>query len=248
MGFLLARAMTRMYAEFYQFPTFGVNFPLRVVTGAVGISLLAALLGVFNAIRRAIQLPPAQAMRPEPPANYRPTLVERLGLGRLLPQAARMILRQVERRPLKSFTTIIGIGMSVAILMLGSFSLDAIRYIMNFQFRIAQRQQLSIGLIEPTTAAVEYDIAKLRGVHRVESFRSVAAKVGKSHRWRRVAILGLDPGNQLFRLLDVNERNVELPASGIILNDKLADILQAQVGDRVNVSVLEGAALKLTCR
>jgi putative ABC transport system permease protein len=240
MGFFMARMMTRMYAEFYEFPSFGVTMPGGVVVGAVSLSLLASILGVFNSIRRAIRLPPAQAMRPEPPANYRATLVERLGIGRFLPQAARMILRQIERRPMKSLTTIIGIGMSVSILMLGTFSLDAIRYIMNFQFRIAQRQQLSISLIEPTTDPVVHEIGRLNGVNRIESFRSVSAKLGNGHRWKRVGILGLDHGNELFRLLDVHERPVELPDSGIILNDKLAELLHVEIGDTVCVSVLEG--------
>lgn len=250
MGFFMARMMTRMYAEFYEFPSFNVTMPGGVVVGAVSLSLIASVLGVFNSIRRAIHLPPAQAMRPEPPANYRATLVERLGITGWLPQAARMILRQVERRPMKSLTTIIGISMSVSILMLGTFSLDAIRYIMNFQFRIAQRQQLSVALIEPTASTVIHEIERLQGVNRVESFRSVSAKLGNGHRWKRAGILGLDPGNELFRLLDTHERPVELPDSGIVLNDKLAELLHVKVGDSVFVSVLEGnrpkAALLVT--
>jgi putative ABC transport system permease protein len=240
LGFVLARGMTRMYAEFYQFPVFGATLPLMLVLGAILISFGAAILGVLNSIRRAIGLPPAEAMRPEPPANYRPTLVERLGLGRALPQAARMILRHVERRPMKSATTILGIGMSVAILMLGSFSLDAVKYLMHFQFRIAQRHQVSISMVEPTSRPVIHEIGRLPGVSRVEAFRGVSAKIWHGHRWRRVGILGLDPDNKLFRLLDTNERQVELPESGIILNDKLAELLQVGLGGVVSVHVLEG--------
>jgi DNA-binding MarR family transcriptional regulator len=44
-------------------------------------------------VRKAARLPPAEAMRPEPPASYKPTLLERIGLGVLVPNVARMILR-----------------------------------------------------------------------------------------------------------------------------------------------------------
>lgn len=239
-GYLLCRNLTRMYAEFYEFPRFDVGVRPRVVAAAVAISFASAAFGALNAVRRAVALPPAEAMRAEPPQKFRPTLVERLGIGHLLTQVARMVLRQIERKPIKSGTAILGIGMSVAILMLGSFSLDAIRYIMHFQFRIAQRQQLSVTLQEPTSPRVVHELGQLPGVTRVETFRGVPTKLRHGHRWRRVAVLGLDPGNELFRLLNVREQPVVLPPEGLVLSDKLAEILAVEAGDMVSMSVLEG--------
>ena len=45
-------------------------------------ALRRAALGAFSAVRRAVRVPPAEAMRPEPPARYRPSFAERLPLGR----------------------------------------------------------------------------------------------------------------------------------------------------------------------
>jgi putative ABC transport system permease protein len=239
-GYVLARMLTAMYSELYQFPTFGVELRPGIVLGSIAISFVASALGALNAVRRAVSLPPAQAMRPEPPPQYRPTLVERFGLGKFIPQVSRMILRQIERKPVKSGTAILGIGMSVAILMLGSFSLDAIRYIMNFQFRVAQRQQMAVGLIEPSSPQVVYDMRHLPGVSRVQAFRAAATKIRNGHHWRRASILGLDQGGTMFRLLDVNEQPITLPEQGLVLNDKLAKILHVNEGDYVSVSVLEG--------
>ncbi len=239
-GYMLARMLTGMYSELYQFPTFGVELRPGIILGAITISFVASALGALNAVRRAVSLPPAQAMRPEPPQQYRPTFVERFGLGRFIPQISRMILRQIERKPVKSGTAILGIGMSVAILMLGSFSLDAIQYIMNFQFRVAQRQQMSVGLLEPSSPQAVYDMRNLPGVSQVQPFRAVATKIRNGHFWRRVAVLGLDPGGTMFRLLDVNEQPISLPEQGLVLNDKLAKILHVETGEYVSVSVLEG--------
>ncbi|MFN9539443.1 MAG: ABC transporter permease [Planctomycetota bacterium] len=239
-GYLLSRTLTQMYAKFYEFPSFSVGLQPRIVAGAVAISFAAAAFGALNAVRRAVALPPAQAMRAEPPLKYRPTLVERLGVGRLLTQVTRMILRQIERKPVKSGTAILGIGMAVAILMLGSFSLDAIRYIMHFQFRIAQRQQLSVALLEKTSPHVVHALTQLPGGIRVETFRSLATKLRNGHRWRRVSVLGLDSGAELFRLLNVRERPVELPPEGLVLSDKLAELLAVKKGDVISMAVLEG--------
>jgi putative ABC transport system permease protein len=40
-----------------------------------------AALGAQSAVRRAVRIPPAEAMRPEPPAAYRRSLFERRGGG-----------------------------------------------------------------------------------------------------------------------------------------------------------------------
>jgi putative ABC transport system permease protein len=65
---------------------------------------------------------------------------------------------------------------------------------------------------------------------------------------RRVAILGIDPEHDMFRLLDVNERPVVLAREGLVVSDKLADLLHAQLGDVVNVQVLEGKRPELQLR
>ena len=103
---------------------------------ALLVSSLAALVGTLAAVRRAVSLAPAEAMRPEPPPNYRPTVIERTGIGHVLPQSARMILRNLERRPVKALLSVLGIAMAVAVLIVGSFGLDAINYIMDVQFRL----------------------------------------------------------------------------------------------------------------
>ena len=46
----------------------------------MNMPVTSAVLGTLAAVSRAVALPPAEAMRPEPPAAYRPTVVERLGI------------------------------------------------------------------------------------------------------------------------------------------------------------------------
>lgn len=247
-GSWLERGLALNYAQFYRFPDFQIRLEPRAILGAVAISVLASTAGALYAVRRAIKLPPAEAMRPEPPANYGPTLIERIGLGRYIPQIFRMILRQLERRPAKAITAIIGIAMSVAILMMGSFGLDAINYIMNFQFRLAQRQQLSVVLAEPSSPRTVHHLANLPGVRNVQPFRAVSTKITLDHHLRRVAILGIDSNTDMFRLLDVAERQFKLPDEGLVVSDKLAKLLHAKLGDLVSIQVLEGKRPTLEVR
>ncbi|MEZ6095964.1 MAG: FtsX-like permease family protein [Pirellulaceae bacterium] len=239
-GYLLGINLTRMYAEMYQFPYFRVRLSPLVVVSSIFISLAASAFGAVNSVLKAVQLPPAEAMRPEPPAKFRPSFVERAGIGRILPQMVRMLIRQLERKPIKAITAIIGIGMAVAILMLGSFSLDAIRFIMNVQFRVAQRQQVMVALIEASEPQVVHAFRHQPGVTAVQPFRAVATRIEHGHRSRRIGVMGLAPQPDLFRLLDTHQQQINLPSHGLVINDKLADLLELKKGDTATVHVLEG--------
>ncbi len=239
-GSMLGRSLTEMYTTLYRFPVFGFEWNASVVLGALLISSAAAVAGTLFAVRRAVALPPAEAMRPEPPAVYRPTLLDRSGLGEFLPQAARMIFRELERKPIKAAMSCLGISMAVAILVLGAFTMDSINYIMNFQFALSQRQDLLVTFTEPTTAGALYELQHLPGVVRCEPIRSTATRFHFRHRTRRVGIIGLNPGGRLYRLLDEQERLVSVPRDGLLLSTKLAELLDVRLGDRVLVEVLEG--------
>ena len=206
---------------------------------AVAVASAAAIAGTMAAVRRAVNLAPAEAMRPEPPANYRPTLIERTGLGVFLPQALRMILRNLERRPIKAILSILGISLAVAVLILGGFMLDALNYMMDFQFRLSQRQDVSVTLVEPSSHRAIHEIEHLPGILQCQPFRYVPVRLRFGHRHERTTIQGL-LDNQLFRLIDRQEREVTLPDRGLVLSEMLAQQLDARPGDLVTVELLEG--------
>lgn len=238
-GAYLGDGMARMYARFYRFPVFSFELDPRIVLLALVVSSVAAVAGTLAAVRRAVNLAPAEAMRPEPPADFRPTLVERLGLGVLFPHALRMILRNLERRPIKALLSVLGIALAVAVLILGGFMLDALRYIMDFQFRLAQRQDLTVTLVEPDAHRAIHELTNLPGVIQCQPFRAVPVRLRFGHRHERTSIQGL-ADNRLYRLLDDNERIVALPDRGLVLSQMLAQQLGARPGDAVTVEILEG--------
>ena len=59
-----------------------------------------------------------------------------------------MILRQIRRRPLKTAFSVFGIAMAAGVVVLGNYATDALDFIVDFQFRQAQRQDLWVNLVE----------------------------------------------------------------------------------------------------
>ena len=148
-GGWLGSGMTSMYNAFFRFPTLSYRLPPGVVAAGVMVSFAAAALGALNAVRRVAALPPAEAMRPEPPARYKRSLLERAGLEQFLSAPVRMILRNVGRHPVRAATSVLGIAAAVAMLVLGTFFLDSIDVLMDLQFNVLQRQDATVTFVEP---------------------------------------------------------------------------------------------------
>jgi putative ABC transport system permease protein len=179
-------------------------------------------------------------MRPEAPPIFKPTVIERLGLQRLLTQTPRMVMRQLERRPWKTAMSVLGIALATSVLVLGNFSVDAIDFLIEFQFYRSQRQDMTIAFVEPREPRVLHEVGQMSGVMSVESFRSVPVRMRHGHRSRRVGIVGLQRDSQLMRVLDRDGRAVTMPPDGLVLSQKLAEVLRLGVGDDVVVEVQEG--------
>ncbi|HBH60331.1 MAG TPA: ABC transporter permease, partial [Nitrospiraceae bacterium] len=137
-GFWFGRWMSTIYMEFYRFPFLKYQLQPQVVVIATLVTATAAIIGTLHSVRKAALLPPAQAMRPESPPAFRVSLPERLGLKHLLSQPTRMIIRNIERKPVKSLLSITGIAFACAIMMVGSFQKDAVDYIVDVQFGLSQ--------------------------------------------------------------------------------------------------------------
>jgi len=240
-GLWLASGLMTTYARYFHFPSLQLQIDARLIIIAVGIAAGSACLGAISGVRRAVALAPAEAMRPEPPATFRPGILERIGLRTLLSPVARMIVRNLDRRRWRASFSILAVALSIAILASGRYSIDAINRLVSVQFYAIQREDVMVVFQETRPAHARYELERLNGVMRVEPFREVPARLRLENRSRRIAILGLDPNSNLRRPVDQQLHAVELPADGLVLTAKLAEILGARAGDILTVEVLEGA-------
>lgn len=239
-GVWLGKGMTEMYSKFYKFPVFLYVFDVSIVSLALTIAALAAVFGTLGAVRKAVKLPPAEAMRAEPPASYKPTILERLGLQKLLSQPSRMILRNLERKPFQALLSIAGISMATSVLVLGAFTEDSLGYLVDFQFKMNQKQDVTVTFVEPTSTRCVHELKVLPGVSYVEPFRSTAVRLRHGPRDKRLGIMGLPRERRLNLVLDGDEKQMPLPARGLVLSRELAKMLGVNTGETVTVEVLEG--------
>jgi putative ABC transport system permease protein len=240
-GAWLGKVLGDIYMDVYRFPYLIYKLTPGTIGAAVLISVASALAGTMISLRNAAKQPPAEAMRPEPPAEYRVTLIEKTGIGRLLSQPSRIIARNVERKPVRTILSIIGIAVACATMITSGFFKDSVDYMVDVQFLRSQKEDMTVAFVEPTSHKAVYELKGLQGVHHAESFRVVPVKFRFGHRTYRTIIEGMETDSRLHLLLDAKLKPVTLPPSGIVLSDYLGKMLDIKPGDILTVEILEGS-------
>jgi putative ABC transport system permease protein len=235
LGAWLGGGLTQMYTDFFFFPDLAFELDPSVVLIAVGVSLVAAFVGALGSVRSVVRLPPAEAMQPPKPPAYRRTLVDRLVPTGLIGAAGRMVLRDLQRHPLRLGLAVLGIAMAVAILVVGRFFHDAMNHLMDVHFTEAMREDLNVGFIDPVSSRGVRELEHLSGVWQAEGIRALPVRFHAGPRRRDAVVMGYMDGAQLRTLVDERAQPIPLPADGIVLTRKLGEILGVSLGGTVTI-------------
>ena len=239
-GTWLGVFVTRFFGDYFHFPflVFAKSPDLYVI--ATALSILAALLGAFHALRDVVRLAPAVAMQPPAPPRFHAVLPDRLRLERFLSQPLVMTLRTITHHPARALFTTLGMGAATAILIVSMFVYGTMEHLIDVTYFMADRQDATISLIEKRPREVTLQMARLPGVLNAEPLREVAARIRQGQIERRIIITGRTRGADLSRIIDINLHPVVLPESGLAISSTLAQILNIRVGENVEIDLLEG--------
>lgn len=245
-GAWLGHWNTELYTQFYRFP-FLLYRPGPagfVIAGA--ISLVAALAGSLAAVRRAVRLPPAEAMLPPSPPIYRRSWASRTALAGALDEPSRMILRRIIRWPVRAFLASLGLAMSIAVLIMALQWVDAIDSLAETTFERGQHQDATVAFGDLQPIDTIGDFENLPGVLAAEPYRHVPARISHGHLVERQGIIGVPGGAILSPIFDVERGRIEVPSGGLMMSRKLAELLDVKTGETVAVEFLEGRQPRLS--
>lgn len=239
-GTAIAYWLATYYTVFFQFPylIYIINPDIYAISAMAGIA--AAIIGAARSVFKTTQLSPAVAMAPPAPTRFKRNIFDKLGHWMGARQPVMMIIRSITRWPMRASLTTLGIALSVATMISTLFMFDSMDIMMDSAFFQANRQQVTLSLAQPQSRAVLADVENLPGVLRAEGMQSVAVRLTKGHLSKLIVVEGRDPGMDLSRVLDASSSAVIFPEQGIVLSDRLANHLNAQIGDALDMEVLQG--------
>lgn len=239
-GAALGHGFMGLYAEVFRFPVLHYRLRLDLVLAALCLTCLAAASATWYAIQSTVRLTPAEAMQPPAPGTFSPFFLETWGLRSWFSPGARIVLRQMQRRPLRTVLTVMGIAVSMAVVVTGTFWRDTVDLLLNTRFHQIMRGDVSVSLLEIRPASVQYALGRLPHVNAVETSRSVSVRlVHGVHVWRGV-LQGRAAQPALQRILDTDKRSWMPPQEGVLLTDRLAERLHIQPGQMLRIEVQDG--------
>ena len=260
LGTWLGDLLTRLYGGFFHFPFLVFQRSIDIYVISAAIALASAGAGAARSVWSAMKLPPAVAMQPPAPTVYRRLWAGGAFLLSHVSQLTIMVFRHLVRWPWRAATTTIGIALSVAVLITSLFAVGSVNFMLDFTFFQTDRQDASITFANETPSRVVQDVAQLPGVMVVEPFRSVSTKLRWEHNERRVSIIGRPAGadisslsnvpvpterrrggTDLSQIMNANMEPVTLPETGLVVTEKLAELLGVRRGDLVEVEFLESS-------
>lgn len=207
--------------------------------------MAAAVAGALFAVRGAVALPPAVAMSPPAPADYRARMG---GLSRLfaMRQTGVMVTRHLFRWPLRTTSGTFGVAMAVAILVASLWFFGSINHMIDITFTRAERHDALVAFAAPEPTRALFAARQMPGVLVAELFRAVTARISHRALSRKLSIMGKPETPMLSRVLAPDLRPMAMPEAGLILSEALAEALAVRSGDRVTVEFLEGARRTVT--
>jgi putative ABC transport system permease protein len=247
-GQKLGAAMTGLYARVFGIPRHTHHVDASILAAAVAAGVLPAVVGALGTVLRIVRLPPAQAMQPPVPANYRRSRFERTPLARRLSSTHRMILRELARRPGRALLSTLGLALATGIVVTGRFFVDVVHEITRTQFGAATHEELSVLFDGPRPWRSVRSLAALPGVEDVDAVRSVPVRFRGGNRTRRGVLMGHPDEARLRWPVDTQAHRTRLDADGVVLGKMLARRLGVSAGDTVLVEVLEGERRVVTFR
>ncbi|MBE2285149.1 MAG: ABC transporter permease [Prosthecobacter sp.] len=236
----LGGAMLGVYTTLFHFPSLTFQVDQAALVGGLLTSTLAAMLGVAGAVWMAARLSPAEAMRPEPPTDFKPSWLERLGVTKGSGLVFRMALRNIERRPAQASFAVVGLALATGLLVLPGGLADSVDYLLTYQWNDHYRQHVMLFTRDSATNRARYDLRHLPGALDVEPFRGFMARVRHGHHMRITYVMSFDENCGLIQPRDLAGRPMEMPPEGLIMSQKLGEVLGVKVGDKIQMQALEG--------
>jgi putative ABC transport system permease protein len=151
-----------------------------------------------------------------------------------------MIVRNISRNRFRAGLSVFGVAVSAGIIVMGFFSLDALNYMLRFQFGDFQREDVKVSFPLERGKAAYLEASRFPHVRDAEPLLQYPFEISSEWRSKDTIVVGIEPGATMMNLIDSNHRSVDVGDSGLVLSDRLARDLQVKPGDTVRLKPLQG--------
>lgn len=239
--YLLPSIVWSLYSSIYTIPNFQVNYQLGI--GLAGTFIAFACIGGATMLVAHSELKetPASLMRPKAPKNGKKIFLERFTfVWKKLNFSKKVTLRNIFRYKKRAIMTIVGIAGCTGLMLTGFGIRDSIIDIPNSQYKGIFTYDSSATLLD--TENINSIETYLNENEKIESYSEICANTGKiksnSKKYDITIFVpdSIEEFEKVCHLRDYKtEEKIELDNSGIIITDKVAEFIDAKIGDNITI-------------
>lgn len=246
---LIPRVIWMMYSMMYTIPEFVVGFNSEYSSSGLALIYLCIVGATIYASARDLKEKPANLLRPKAPKIGKRVLLERVKfIWKRLNFSQKVTIRNIFRYKKRFLMTIIGIFGCTSLILTGFGIKDSISTILPnqyekvflYDFQVSMKSSLN----DEERQSVITELQNMDSIDNVAKTYMVADTASHNDNSEDIQIVVPQSAEELEKVITLNDINnkkepVKLALDGVILTDKLAQLLDVKEGDTIT---LEGTS------
>ncbi|WP_426347955.1 FtsX-like permease family protein [Alloiococcus sp. CFN-8] len=245
LGFeLIPRIVFNAFSIMYTLPNFDPAFHVGIAIGSVAIAVSVTVFSTVFACIKELTANPSILMRPKAPRTGKRIFLERITfIWSRISFIQKVTFRNIFRYKKRFFMTVIGIGGCTALILVGFGVKDSIRDIVGKQYNEIFNYNASIDTdISLKEARGEEILDFIEEEKKIESFIVMDYKniqLASEDGEEDVILTTPERPEDIYEFISLRQRTngkeVKLSEKGVILTEKLANVLEVDIGDNVAI-------------
>ncbi len=236
-GAFLSYPLTSIFQVFFNLPGLEGRFSWYLIILGIALSLIFSVLAGYQGSKKVLALEPAQALRPPAPIGGKRVFLEKIRIiWELLSVQGMMAVRNLTRNKGRSLFIFLGIMFCFAISGFTWSMNDLMQKMMFDQYERVEVYDVKMSFASPMNQkSMIRELTAIPGVSHVETMAEVPVTLKNQWRKKDAVLFGLSETGRLYNILDDNYNKISPPKSGLLLSERLAKLLDAKVGTKLNV-------------
>ena len=244
---LLPRIIWDMYEMMYTLPEFIISFNHQYSSIGLGLIYICIVGATLYTILKEVKETPATLLRPKAPKYGKRVLLERVTfIWKRLKFSHKVTVRNIFRYKKRFLMTIIGIMGCTSLILAGFGIKDSISSILPNQYEDICHYDMLVSLKTALTTEQKNNyVEELKQKEDIQEVVETFMESGTAGKDNRETVQIVVPSDnkeidKMIKLRDIKTKEpFTLSEEGIIITDKLAELINAKVGDMVKVTTAD---------
>lgn len=236
LGTYMGLALTKLENQYFHLPLADMKIYLSLTLPASLLTLFFCLIAGYNACKLVFRIMPSEAMRTKSPDSGKMIIIERIKfIWNNINHVWRIILRNLFRYKKRALLTSLGIIFSSSILLVALSMGDSIDFMVEQQYKNIQNYDIKVNFSKIVSLSEIYELKNISHVTSVEPIFETGIEISNGWRNKNVGFTALINEPQMYRVQDKNNQIINVPQNGILISQKLADILGIKPNDNATI-------------